>query len=66
MKIKSYNDIEKLGNLLKESDLVVDLSECELKTRTRVLDFITGITFYNGSIKKIDKDNFNIKLNREG
>lgn len=62
MKINSYNDVEKLAEMLKEKDVVIDLEDC--KDRIRVLDFISGITFYNGSVKKLTKDTFEVSLKR--
>lgn len=62
IKIKEYNDVEKLGNLLKEKDIIVDLSECNNNLRVRILDFINGLVFYNGKIIKLDRDNFKVTL----
>lgn len=62
MKINSYNDVENIAEILKEKDVVIDLEDC--KDRIRVLDFISGITYYNGSVKKLTKDTFEVSLKR--
>lgn len=57
MKIQSYSDLEKIAD-----NMVVDLSEVEPKLATRAIDFLTGLTCKNGSLTKIARAKFFVKL----
>lgn len=61
IKLNKYSDLEKLKEL-NENEFIVSLEECENKQRIRIMDFISGIAFLNGSIKKLNKDEFQIKI----
>ena len=57
MIIKKYSDLEKV-----EDNMVVDLSELELKLITRAIDFLAGLTCKKGSLTKIASNKFLVKL----
>lgn len=59
IKINSYKDLE---NIEIKNDFIVDLTNCEAKDKKRVFDFLCGLTFLNGSISKISKNQFAIHL----
>lgn len=59
IKIRKFSDIEDLANNLEER-IIVDFSECENKIKIRALDFLTGLTFENGSLKKLSTSEFMI------
>ena len=39
-----------------------NLEDCENTDRKRVIDFLSGLTFLNGSMCKITKNQFEIRL----
>ena len=57
MKIKNYSD---LGNV--SDDMVVDLSELSSKQCIRAIDFLAGLTYESGSLTKLEKSKFLVKL----
>ena len=57
MKIKSYSDLVKV-----EGNMVVDLSGLDPKLTTRAIDFLAGLTCKKGSLIKITRDRFLVKL----
>lgn len=55
--------IEKYGDLRNIKDnMIVDLSKLNLKTKTRVIDFLAGLTFKNGSLKKLESNKFLVRI----
>lgn len=61
IKIRRFSDILQISKSLNK-ELTIDLSETNNKERLRIIDFLAGLTYFNGSFKKIDKDNYLIKL----
>ncbi len=59
--IEKYEDMEQLKNHL-ENDWIVNLEKCDIKTRRRVIDFLSGFAFLNGSLKKLNKDEYEVTL----
>ena len=60
MIIKNYSDLEKV-----ENNMIVDLSELSPKLALRAIDFLLGLTFKNGSLKKISRDKYLVIINNE-
>lgn len=65
IEISSFKDLENLKDRLQENKFTIDLSNCENKERVRVVDFFAGLTFLNGAICKLTKDEFEITINKE-
>lgn len=57
MIIEKYSDIEKI-----EDNMIVDLSKLEPKIAIRVIDFLNGLTFKNGSLKKLESGKYLVKI----
>ena len=59
IKISKYKELEKrkIGK-----HFIMDLEDCENTDRKRVIDFLSGLTFLNGSMCKITKNQFEIRL----
>ncbi len=64
VELSSYLELEKLKDALQQNTIVVDVSNCNVKERVRVIDFLNGLTFLNGSIKKIKCNEFQITLEK--
>lgn len=67
LKIKNYEDIKNIkGDLYTiffgESDYIIDLEECSTSNRKRVIDFLSGLVYLNGTLEKINKNQFAIKM----
>lgn len=61
MKMNAYGDLEKIKEI-KENEFILDLEDCPLKPRERIMDFLSGLTFLNGSLKKLNNHEFEIKI----
>ncbi len=59
IKLKKYRDIEKLKNNL-ENEFLINLEECDSKTRIRIIDFFSGLVFQKGTLKKISKNEYEV------
>lgn len=57
MIIEKYSDIEKI-----DDNMIVDLSKLEPKIAIRVIDFLNGLTFKNGSLKKLESGKYLVKM----
>lgn len=57
MIIEKYSDIEKI-----KDNMIVDLSKLEPKIAIRVIDFLNGLTFKNGSLKKLESGKYLVKM----
>jgi len=53
-----YDDIFDL--VKRENKFIVSLKKLPLKHKLRVIDFLSGLTFTNGTIKKVEVDVFEI------
>ena len=60
MKLKKYNDIFTIIDNLKEDSVIVDLSELSNRDSLRVLDFLCGITYFNGRLEKLASQKFKV------
>lgn len=60
LKITNYNDIENIKNYLG-NDFIVDLQDCSVPVRIRVIDFLSGLLYSNGKLEKINRDQFAVK-----
>lgn len=61
IKINNYEDLKKVRDI-KEDIFIVNLKDCILSHKTRVIDFFGGLTFYHGSIKKLTCYEYEINL----
>ncbi len=59
IKLEKYQDIKELRDNLK-NEFVVNLEECDLKAKERIIDFLTGLVFLKGSLKKINKNEYKV------
>ena len=57
MKIKKYSDLKKV-----DDNMIVDITELDFKIARRVIDFLAGLTFKKGSLKKIEKGKFLVRI----
>lgn len=64
MKILKILKYEDLGYISKcdGKEFIVDLEECDIKLRRRVMDFLTGRTQQKGKIEKISSNKFIVKI----
>ena len=53
MIIKNYSDLEKV-----ENNMIVDLNELSPKLALRAIDFLLGLTFKKGSLKKVERGKY--------
>lgn len=65
IKIKKYSDVNNLNKEILKRSFTVDLKELQIKEKAKVIDFLNGLTFLNGSIKKINKDQFQIIVDKD-
>ncbi len=61
IKLEKYQDIEKLRVNL-ENEFVVNLEECDLKAKERIIDFLSGLVFLKGHLKKINKNEYKVVI----
>lgn len=61
IKINNYSELEKLR---KESEFLVDISNTPLELKTRIIDFLAGLTLINGSLKKVSVDTYEVIINK--
>lgn len=59
--INTYQDIEKLKNNF-ENEFIINIEKCDLKTKERIIDFLSGLVFLKGSLKKISKDEYKVVI----
>lgn len=54
--LNKYSDIYSI--VKKEKEFTINVKNLSIKERLRVIDFLSGLTFNNGYIRKIDVDTF--------
>lgn len=59
--INTYQDIEKLKNNF-ENEFIINIEKCDLKTKERIIDFLSGLVFLKGSLKKINKNEYKVVI----
>lgn len=57
MKINHYNELEKLKG---EKQFIIDIKDANANIKIRIIDFISGLTFMNGNLKKIEQDTYEV------
>lgn len=57
MIIKNYSDLQKIVD-----GMIIDLSLLDPKLATRAIDFLAGLTCKKGSLKKIEKNKFLVRI----
>lgn len=61
IKIDVYSELEKIKEF-KENEFIIDLKDCSMKQRERIVDFLSGLVFLKGSIKKLNNNEFEVKI----
>ncbi len=61
IKITSYNDLKEL---IKENEFIVDIKDVPLNQKSRIIDFLSGLTFINGSLKKESVDTYEVIISK--
>ncbi len=56
--LKKYQDIYDIAK--NENSFIVDLSKLDIKQRLRVIDFLLGLSFKNGSLEKLNNYTFDV------
>lgn len=56
--LKKYQDIYDIAK--NENSFIVDLSKLDIKQRLRVIDFLSGLSFKNGSLEKLNNYTFDV------
>ena len=64
IKINVFQELEKLREI-KENGFIINLEDCPFHQRTRIVDFFSGFTFLNGSMKKLNNHELEIKIVKE-
>ena len=54
--IKKFNDIYDV--VKREREFIVDISKLSIKQRLRIIDFLCGLTFINGTLEKINANTY--------
>ena len=54
--LNKYSDIYKVANNTRE--FIINVSKLSIKQRLRVIDFLCGLSFINGSLKKLDVNTY--------
>ena len=54
--LNKYSDIYKVANNKRE--FIINVSKLSIKQRLRVIDFLCGLSFINGSLKKLDVNTY--------
>lgn len=60
LKILKYKDLE-IINQYDGKDFIINLDECNIKLRKRVIDFLCGYVQPNDKLKKINNNEFIVK-----
>lgn len=63
IKIEKLADLKKYEEKLKENEFLVTLENASNKDKQIIIYFLTGLTFKNGSLKKVKADEYLIKNN---
>lgn len=58
--INMLNDIYDIAK--NNNNFTVNLSKLSIRERLRVIDFLLGLSFKNGTLKKINKDTFKVSF----
>lgn len=58
IELKNFGQIDELREDFMEEEFVVNLVNCEIKERVKVMGFLSGLTFKSGTLKKLNKDEF--------
>ena len=54
--LNNYSDIYDIAK--EEREFIVNISKLPIKQRLRVVDFLCGLSFINGSLEKINADTY--------
>ena len=61
MKLKRFSDLSKVIKV-KEESIIIDVSLANMKERLRIVDFLCGLTYFNGSLKKLENSKYLVSL----
>lgn len=64
MKIIKINNYDELEKLKEENEFIVDMSDTPINLKSRVIDFLGGVTHINGSLKKLNANNYKVTINK--
>ena len=61
MKLKRFSDLSKV---LKKDDecITIDLSDASMKEHLRIIDFLCGLTYFNGHLNKLERNIYQVIL----
>ena len=57
MIVKEYSDLKNV-----EDNMVVDLTKLSPMLALRAIDFLSGLTFKGGSLKKVERGKFLVRI----
>lgn len=64
MKIIKINNYDELEKLKEENEFIVDMSDTPINFKSRVIDFLGGVTHINGGLKKLSANNYKVTINK--
>jgi FtsZ-interacting cell division protein YlmF len=65
LKVNSFNDVENIAKKLNErNSIVIEVTANDPNIRTRIIDFVAGLVYYKGEIKKLEAKKFRITLDK--
>lgn len=64
MKIVEIKNLDMLKELkvMKGEEFIVDFENCKNNDKIKIIYFLSGLTFINGSLKKIASGKFEIRI----
>lgn len=63
IKFNAYKELEKIKEI-GENEFIINLEDCPINQSRRIIDFFAGLTFLNGSMKKINNYEYEIKISK--
>lgn len=60
LKITNFNEVENIKNYLG-NDFIVDLEDCGISVKRRIMDFLAGLLYQKGKLEKVNKNQFIVK-----
>lgn len=63
IKINTYSELEQFKKLNKK-EFILDLKDCPANQTERIIDFMCGLTFLNGSMKKLNSCEYEIRIDK--
>lgn len=63
IEINSFCELEKIKNL-RGGECIVNLCNCSFRERLRIVDFLCGLTFLDGYIRKLSCNEFEVRSSK--